>query len=293
MNSLKKKRPGKSLEELVATLERVLGSKGNVTIESPAYIRDRITGDLREHDVLILLKANHHCVEIAIECRDRSRKITVNDVESFWAKCRDTGIARGVIVSPKGFTKAAMAKAAHHNIRCLRLSEVDSFPWLLASGLRLFNRIVHHFDWKFIPKTRPIPILSKFTILDANREPIDLKGLERAAMVEFQGLPVPVDDNGNGVVSIHFPSVDLLIRDDEVGRIHEIESAVVDIQFETVEGFAEFKKMSYEDSGSDKNITDAAIADVDANGMRGQLVIVYKEDQGGKIVFVPINNKDA
>jgi len=113
-------RPGKSLETLVSTLERILGGQANVSVESPVFLPDRITGQPREHDVLVTLKGSHHRTLIAIECRDRSRKITSNDIEGFWAKCQDTGIDQGIVVSPKGFAKPAIVKAAHRNIRCLQ-----------------------------------------------------------------------------------------------------------------------------------------------------------------------------
>lgn len=105
-----KQRPGKPLEVLVASLEKVLGRSPNVQVESPAHLPDRVTGERREHDVLVTVYGSHHKSMIAVECRDRSRKVTVNDVEGFWSKCQDTGADQGIIVSPKGFTKSALTK---------------------------------------------------------------------------------------------------------------------------------------------------------------------------------------
>ena len=133
-------KPGKSLETLVSSIERVLAGNDNVSVESPKFLSDRITGESREHDVVITLTGSHHKSTIAIECRDRSRKVTVNEIESFWSKCQDTGIDRGIIVSSKGFTKAALTKSLHRGIRCLRLSEASSFNWLLTTGIRIRHR---------------------------------------------------------------------------------------------------------------------------------------------------------
>lgn len=51
-------------------------------------------------------------------------------------KCKDTGINRGVIVSSKGFYKTARTKAAHLGIECLQFDRVDSFDWLVPSGMQ-------------------------------------------------------------------------------------------------------------------------------------------------------------
>ena len=131
-----RKKKGRSLETLVTAVERALAGASNVTVQSPKHLPDRITRKLREHDVVITLSGSHHKSVIAIECRDRSRKITVNDIEGFWSKCQDTDVDQGIVVSPKGFTKAAITKAANKGIRTLRLSQATSFNWLLAAGLR-------------------------------------------------------------------------------------------------------------------------------------------------------------
>lgn len=55
-----KVKPGKSLEVLVASIERVLAGNDKVTVESPKLSPDRITGEFREHDVVITLAGSHH-----------------------------------------------------------------------------------------------------------------------------------------------------------------------------------------------------------------------------------------
>ena len=101
---------GRSLECLVASIEQALGGKDGVQVESPKRLPDRTTGELREHDVLLTICRGHHSLRVAIECRDRSRPVGVDQVEQFCAKCQDTGIDKGVIVSPKGFWKTARKK---------------------------------------------------------------------------------------------------------------------------------------------------------------------------------------
>ncbi|HJW71892.1 MAG TPA: restriction endonuclease [Geothrix sp.] len=283
----RRKRPGKSLEMLVSSLERVLGGQANVSVESPVFLPDRVTGQPREHDVLITMRGSHHKSFIAIECRDRSRKITVNDIEGFWAKCQDTGIDQGVVVSPLGFAKTALTKAAFRNIRCLQLSEADSFPWLLATGMKSFERVVHHIEWTFIPAVDIVPAPVAFTILSAEGVPVDTKALEPFALNEFQKIQLDPNDDQTEQVSIHFPSIDLTLRDDSTGTIHTLTGAIATVHFKTNEGFVPFRLVTYTNRPSGDVITDAAIADMDVGGVRGKLMIVHKQDQGGHIVFVP------
>ena len=113
---------GRAFESDVAKMERSLAGDPNVTdIQAPGRLRDRVTRQLREHDVLVTHKVGHDLVLTAIECRDRSRPVGVPEIEAFSTKCRHTGIDRAVIVSRAGFTTTALTKAAHENIRCYTL----------------------------------------------------------------------------------------------------------------------------------------------------------------------------
>jgi predicted helicase len=106
-------RPGKALERLIASIEKALAGNSDVLVEAPKRLPDRTTGTLREHDVVLTIKQSHHALMVAVECRDLSRPVTVNQVEGFWAKCQDTGIGQGIIVSSTGFYNTARQKADH------------------------------------------------------------------------------------------------------------------------------------------------------------------------------------
>jgi hypothetical protein len=286
----KRKNPGKPLEILIASIERVLGHNGNVSVQAPANVPDRITGESREHDVLITITASHHKSFIAIECRDRSRKITVNDIEGFWSKCQDTGIDQGVLVSPKGFTKSAIIKATHRSIRCLTLTEATSFNWLLASGMTIQTRRVKHTNWTFFPEVDLVPPPATFTILTEDESPIDTSNLVSAAFNEFQKIPQNDADEKSGEKRIVFNSPGLLMRDDTTGAIYKVIKALAAVQYEVIEEFIPFRLVSYSNSPSGELITDAAVADLNIGGNKGKLMIVYKETEGGQVVFVPEKN---
>lgn len=278
---------GKSLEVLVSSIERALANNDKISVESPKHIPDRITGDSREHDVVITVRGSHHKATIAIECRDRSRKITVNDVESFWSKCQDTGIDQGIIVSPKGFTKTAIQKATHKGIRCLQLSEVSSFNWLLASGITTRTRRILHTAWTFFPDQDLVPPPTAFTILSADGEPVQSESLVAAAYAEFQKIDEDHCPVGRGEKRIVFTFPGLQLRDNIANKAYPIVKALAVVQYEVIEEFIPFKLVSYSSRQEGELITDAAVADVVLGGIKGKLMIVYKEGEGGHVVLVP------
>lgn len=278
---------------MIASIERVLGHNKNVSVLAPAHVPDRITGESREHDVLITISGSHHKSTIAIECRDRSRKITVNEIEGFWSKCQDTGIDQGIVVSPKGFTKSAITKATHRSIRCLTLSEATSFNWLLASGITIQTRRVKHTNWAFFPEVDLVPPPAAFTIITEDGNPIDSSNLVGAAFNEFQKIPRDDNDEQSGEKRIVFNSPGLLMRDDTTGATYKVIKALATVQYELIEEFIPFRLVSYSNSPSGELITDAAIADLNIAGNKGKIMIVYKENEGGQVVYVPEKNGDA
>ena len=98
-------RAGRTLEMLVAHLERVLLGNEGVTVQSPGHLRDKITEEDREFDVLVTITRAHHVLHIAFEVKDWKRKVGSPEVEQFVTKTRDTDIQGKVFVSSSGFSK--------------------------------------------------------------------------------------------------------------------------------------------------------------------------------------------
>lgn len=286
-------KPGKSLEQLVSSIERALVHNDKVSVQSPAHLPDRITGELREHDVLISVSGSHHMAAIAIECRDRSRKVTVNAVEGFWSKCQDTGIDQGIVVSPKGFTKTALTKAKRRGIRCLQLTEAKSFNWLLASGITFRTRKVVHTCWTFYPDVNITPAPTAFTVLTPEGEPVQSNNLVAAVYAEFQKIPEAEFDLGAGEKRIVFAASGLFLRDDTTNATYPVVRALATVQYEVTEEFIPFSLLSYANSPNGEQITDAAVAEVNLGGIKGKIMIVYKAVDGGQVVFVPEKNDCA
>jgi hypothetical protein len=132
--------PGENLQRLVRALEQATNNAPNVQVESPKRLRDKDTGQLREHDVVLTFSFSHHSMVMALECRDRSRKVGVPAVEAFRKKCDRTGVHRAIIVSSTGFTKTALKKAEAMEIGCLGLEEADRFNWCQAPGVEWRDR---------------------------------------------------------------------------------------------------------------------------------------------------------
>jgi restriction endonuclease len=130
---------GTGLQILVHAVETAVSGSPNVNVESPKRLRDKDTGQWREHDVVLTFTQAHHEFLLALECRDRSRPVGVPDVEAFHAKCLRTGIGRGLIVSSTGFRKTALAKAESYGIGCLTLQEVTRFNWCLTPAVTVLN----------------------------------------------------------------------------------------------------------------------------------------------------------
>ena len=282
-----KQQTGRALEEIVASLERALGGSSGIKVESPKFLPDSVTGEMREHDVVISYPSVHHAILLAIECRDRSRKVTVNEVEGFALKCQHTGISKGVMVSPRGFWKPALTKARHCGITCLTLRQADGFDWLLAPGVRSEERKILHIDWKLDPKIDLGSMPTSFSVVDSSGQVVPREAMREGAQLEFQQLPREKINAGRGRISIVFQTPGVFLRDEATGTVHVIAKAVADIEYEITEKLIPFKLVKYAMVDSGATVTDAAMADIDVGINGGKLMIVNEPDERMRVVFVP------
>jgi predicted helicase len=139
-------RQGEDFNKLVAYLERAVADQPNVTIETNKRIPDKVTGGLREHDIVLTQSLPQRVTVTAIECRDRTRPVTVNQVEEFHAKSQHTGIDKRVIVSSTGFYKPARKKADFYGIDCLTFAQVENVDWFDQREMIFRKREVRHAD---------------------------------------------------------------------------------------------------------------------------------------------------
>jgi hypothetical protein len=118
-------RAGRELELLVAHLERNLGSS-DITVTSPDWLEDKVTGERREIDISLKGKVGSHNVLIILECRDKKRNEDVTWIEQLVTKREAVGANKAIAVSSIGFTSGAIAKANHENIELRTLEELTS-----------------------------------------------------------------------------------------------------------------------------------------------------------------------
>ena len=277
---------GKSLEQLIYALEKALGHDKNIIVESPKRIPDKITGKKREHDVVLTIDQSHHKIIVAIECRDRSRPITVNQIEGFWKKCQDTGIDKGVIVSTMGFYNTAREKADFLDIRCLDIEEVDSFDWMLAPGIHLLTRKLLHHEWVFFPENDNIANKDNMEILDAEGNVLLNEHLAPQALEQLTALLPDISEPvEKDVLTVKFPGSNLVIKNIETNETTPVKFAIVKIHYSITNEVIPFKLIQYKDA--ENNITDAAVAPMNIGDKSGKFMIVENKDGSKNVLYVP------
>jgi hypothetical protein len=117
-----------NFQELITTVyEQIVPDGGKVTESEMVYDKD--ADALREVDILVEYRYAHHDFKIAIECRDRSRKDSVEWIDGLIGKSKSLLVNKVVAVSKEGFTKTAKKKAQANDIDTLTLEEAIDTDW--------------------------------------------------------------------------------------------------------------------------------------------------------------------
>lgn len=282
------KKQGKALESLVLNLEKALAKNPNVAVHPHKRLRDRITGKLREHDVVLELKEGHHSLLIAIECRDRSRPIGVPQVEGFRSKCQDTGISQGVLVSTTGFCNTARKKADFYGIRCLDIEEVESFEWLLAPGIWVTTTHLLSNSWTFFPVEDGVIEGNDFEIIDSDGNVATRATLTANAQEQLTKLlpKIPQPTEGEEI-KVKFQGNGLHLRSKISRKTVPVKFAVAKLQYSIKQELVPFRLVQYQEKDNDEHITDAAYADIKLDEKEVRLMIVSKDEGGGGVFLFP------
>ena len=112
---------------IVSVYKQIVPDSGKVTESEMVYDKD--ADILREVDILVEYRYAHHNFKIAIECRDRSRKDSVEWIDNLIGKSKSLLVNKVVAVSKKGFTETAKKKAIANNIDTLTLEEAIDIDW--------------------------------------------------------------------------------------------------------------------------------------------------------------------
>lgn len=137
-------RSWQGFEAVIARLEKVFAKQGNVTRNE--RIVGRISGRKREIDITIRASIGGEDVLLVVDCKQWNRKPDVKAVEAFAGLKKDVGANLGIMISTKGFSKAAHRTAEHEGIKLYRYEDTTRQGW--PSGLET-NLLIH--VWELTP----------------------------------------------------------------------------------------------------------------------------------------------
>jgi hypothetical protein len=266
---------GRNLETLVAALERAASNDPSIKIESPYFAIDRVTGSRREHDVGIIVTQTHHRMVIALECRDRSRNVTVPEVEAFGIKCQDTGVHKGGIVSSTGFAEDALVKAKHLNLGCYTLEEATDITWLEATSFEITSSHIISLNWLLIAKENPPTIPTAFHVEDAAGGKVP-----EIRFKQFMHEELPKHGElFRGKVGIHqlpfrISMEGFILCDDVNKQRYQLSHANVMAEVEVLRSSAPIRKLTYRDMIGGSNVIEAGVAPINVPGLQGNLFMV-------------------
>jgi len=278
---------GKDLQRLIRTIESARATNKDISIESPKYLVDRITGERREHDVVLTIKHAHHELIVALECRDRSRKVGVPEIEAFQNKCRDTGISSGIIVSSKGFYETAKKKAKAYGIRCLSLDEVVHLDWFLPSNMQIVSKHMTHVGLQINFEPNVFPTIGD--IVDCEGRSITNEGINRTALTaltERHDL-LPKELGTHTVTFKVSPNFYATVE----GQRHKAMEVFLPVTFENRLSTVPFRLRAYNDHDTGALITQAAIANMDIGGLNADIIASTGEDGLIQVAIVPAHAK--
>lgn len=286
-------KPGENLQRLVRALEQAINAASNITIESPKRLPDKDTGRLREHDVVLTFAFSHHNLILALECRDRSRRVGVPDVEAFRNKCDRTGVHRAIIVSATGFTKTALTKAATMEIGCLGLEEVPQFNWCRAPAIEYCERdLLPGPSWQIDTE---LPFGGVPHIYDSTGAKLDETGFTNIAQACLSqhppGLAKRQDDEARTrpvLCTFVNESASAFHLINENGQRVPLTCMVINILYKSRYSLIPFSFHDYIDYAKGHSLSSAAVAKIEHGSLKGDLVLQRDELTGiVKITFVP------
>jgi hypothetical protein len=281
-------RAGRDLEALVGHLERMLSHEVGATVESPAFVIDKVTGQRREFDVLIT-HPGHHGMRSGIECKDWATPVDSPVIEAFVAKCKDVGISQPLVVSSLGFTAPARTKAAAHNVRCLTLKEALEFSWLEAPGLEISRNVmltvvgtpligdptllmhqgkrmtIHNADGSLTDFATYVPLVKAIMDRDIPFDPAKI-GVTKTMRVQVEEPGKSVDFEG-GPLAVPLWGV------------------LITVEYRSEQTLLPFRLVEYRNEETGEIVTQTALVDLELSGFNSTLSIVHKGDEGAKVLI--------
>ncbi len=139
---------GISWQEFEAIVARLQKSFSSGLVTTNDKLMGRNSGVRRQIDVAIRADVGGEELLIIVECKKWTRKVDVQAVESFAGVKDDVSAHLGIMVSTKGFSKAATNTAKAKNISLYRYEDTLKEGW--PSGLK--THLLVEF-WELVPHT--------------------------------------------------------------------------------------------------------------------------------------------
>lgn len=119
----------KGYERQVAEFIADTFSSDEMTVNANALIEGRLSGQLRQVDVLIDARFSPDVSRrIIVDAKKHSRKISIGDVEKFEGMMRDCRAEHGFLVCSSGFTEGACRRAQENiTLHLLKPEDLESF----------------------------------------------------------------------------------------------------------------------------------------------------------------------
>ena len=124
----------RELEMLVAKIQKHLAPDAEVTHN--VRLLGRRSGAMRQIDVLMRQKIGQFEINIVIDSKDHAAPVDLKGVEEFSGLVGDVGAQKGVLVSPRGFTKSAKRRATDLLIALYSPVDTGDHKWKVDPSLR-------------------------------------------------------------------------------------------------------------------------------------------------------------
>lgn len=150
-------------QTLIKTIYDQIVPEGGVVTES-GMVLDKEAGILREVDVLVEYKYAGHQFKFIVECRNHSRKQTIEWIDGLIGKTKSLDVNKVIAVSSKGFHPSAITKAKENNIETFTLEQANDTSWgefpfkpgmaLLSNEFYRINDFLYKNGDEFFPITQ-------------------------------------------------------------------------------------------------------------------------------------------
>lgn len=113
----------KGYEWLVTKIHHDQMNSINVEVKYNQRIRGKLSGQLRQVDILVREKHDNSDLVTIIDCKHHNGKVDIKGVEEFLGMCEDVQANNGILISKEGFTSGAIERVCSRDD--IKLETID------------------------------------------------------------------------------------------------------------------------------------------------------------------------